>query len=532
MASVKISSSGVLLSKLQRDQRLKIIEYISSKGPSTLKEISAGTQVDKPWVQWHLEELQQVNGVVNRQARWALGDTVPMPVPMESLPEIEKILDRPEVQEHRVSIPTSVASSATDLVGKPDVLHDIVQKLMAGVKSGRETNLSYKSDKDFVDDCVQAYLASCESTLESARNGARGLDGLRDDQATQYARAIYSALTRARLFCIRPERFIITHSIADRFTTERLAGLDWKPYDGSPETERDTEALIGAYAAHGPTWPFPELLPFDSMFLSYGRRLDLAANGVTIWGRISPDMLQNFTSYDGDEPSVYLYGHLIWIEGETHRVFCCMSVETHGPSPMSPEPKRFPPGFIEVYGQGQDGREEQWMQPASLDPWILNMLVRDVNEHKSVSQAWTQTLAQRMDRKKLGKKLKTVLPLPEPFYLVPLKDELIEPPEYRSNAKVSAMVEWSHRWDVRGHEMVRILRGNLPLSPEDAAKLRKRGYRLYLEGRITDPADEERVLKRGVRGPGVNEWIGILSSWRDAFVKGPADKPYVPGARV
>jgi hypothetical protein len=67
--------------------------------------------------------------------------------------------------------------------------------------------------------------------------------------------------------------------------------------------------------------------------------------------------------------------------------------------------------------------------------------------------------------------------------------------------------------------------------PEDAAKLKKREYKVY-DGRVTDADDQARLLKRGIRGPGPDEWIAVLSYWRDAFVKGPEGKPYVPAARV
>jgi hypothetical protein len=440
--------------------------------------------------------------------------TVPVAVPKHMVPEVEKLLARaPTVAEGTVSVPASVATGALDLANKPDVLQGIVRKLMAGA-SGIS---SYKNDKEFVDDCVQAFLACSASAIKQARDGATGFDGASDELATVNARRVWSALSRARLFCVRPERFLASNLVADRFTTEVLAKQKWEAYSGAPVSERDSQALVEAYMEHGTAWPFPDPLPFDSMFICYGRRFDIAKSGLVLEGRVTNDMMEVL-----DNPDILLFGHLLWWEGDQKYAFSCIAPAPGPNSQMNVVAGT--PGFINSY----DG---EWAQPASLDPWILNMLVKSINEHKQVNQAWTQTLGQRMDRKKLGKLNKTVLPLPEPFYLVPLKDELIEPPEYRSNALVSKLVEWSHRWDVRGHEVVRVQRGKLPLLPEDAAKLKKREYKVY-DGRVTDADDQARLLKRGIRGPGPDEWIAVLSYWRDAFVKGPEGKPYVPAARV
>lgn len=454
-----------------------------------------------------------------RSAGQLLGDEpmVPVPVPKHLVPQVEALLSKPgsEVASGAVSIPRSIAGSAVELASNPDVLQGIVRKLMAGA---RGIVSDYKSDKDFVDDCVQAFLAASASALSQSRDGATGFDGLPDDVATQNARLVWSAMSRARLFCVRPEQFLSANLVADRFTTEVLAGQKWEAYSGRPVPDDEQKALVEAYMEHGTTWQFPDPLPFDSMFISYGRRFDIARSGLVLEGRVTQEMLDLFGG-----PDVLLFGHLLWWEGDQRHAFTCIAPNPGPDSRVNVEPMT--PGFICAY----DG---EWTQPASLDPWILNMLVKSINEHKSVSQPWTQTLSQRMDRKKFGKKLKTVLPLPEPFYLVPMKDELIEPPEYRSNAKVPRPIEWSHRWDVRGHEVVRVQRGLLPLSPEDAARLKKRGYRVYSEGRVTDPEDQARTLKRGVRGPVPGEWMAVLSYWRDAFVKGPKDRPYIPGARV
>lgn len=484
-----------------------------SEGARTSEEIQRATGLSADVVADKLHEMHTTGSAVQDGSAWKLGEVVQMPVRADKVGEVQAMLDRaPVVREGTFEVPPGFTGAA-DVASSPAVLQGIVKKLMAGA-SGTS---SYKNDKEFVDDCVQAFLACSASALNQARNGATGFDGASDELATDNARRVWAAISRARLFCVRPERFLASNLVADRFTTEVLAKQKWEPYSGAPVSEKDSHDLVEAYMEHGTTWPFPDPLPFDSMFICYGRRFDIAKSGLVLEGRVTNDMMEVLGN-----PDILLFGHLLWWEGDQRYAFSCIAPVPGPDAHVEVVPGT--PGFIVSY----DG---EWAQPASLDPWILNMLVKSINEHKQINQAWTQTLGQRMDRKKLGKAQKTVLPLPEPFYLVPLKDELIEPPEYRSNAAVPKMVEWSHRWDVRGHEVVRVQRGKLPLSPEDAAKLKKREYKVY-DGRVTDADDQARLLKRGIRGPGPDEWIAVLSYWRDAFVKGPTDKPYVPAARV
>jgi hypothetical protein len=167
----------------------------------------------------------------------------------------------------------------------------------------------------------------------------------------------------------------------------------------------------------------------------------------------------------------------------------------------------------------------------SLDPWIVSMMVRAVNEHKQIIQDYAPSLANRMDRKKVLKRSKQLLPLPAPFYMVNLKDELITAPVKKPTPLPGRPVEWSHRWDVRGHECCRIERGELPMDPKLKASLKRREYRIS-EGMAVLPEDLMRLGKRGIRAPGPREWVAVLSFWREAAVRGPLNKPYIPAARV
>jgi len=159
------------------------------------------------------------------------------------------------------------------------------------------------------------------------------------------------------------------------------------------------------------------------------------------------------------------------------------------------------------------------------DPWIVSMLIQSINDHKQIVESHPASLSSRMARKDASKRREELLPLPAPFYVVDLKDEFVSRPPSGAARRVSGRaIEWSHRWDVRGHECIRIERGAAPADPKEITKLKKRGYRVYEAGEISAD-DAARLMKRGVRAPGPQEWIAVLSYWRDAFVKGPESRP-------
>jgi len=281
----------------------------------------------------------------------------------------------------------------------------------------------------------------------------------------------------------------------------------------------DLEKLLSAHEDYGVRWPFPEPLPFDSCFFSFGAQLNLSYSPRALHARVQPSELSSMSV-----TKLFLLGYLVAWEGEEPFVFTVVGFEFHDdrnrdvavPTPI---------GLIKTYENGE------WLQPMSLDPWILSMLVKAINDHKQIMESHPASLFSRMARKRASKSAKQTLPLPAPYYLVNLKDEFIAAPAKLKKTSSGRPVEWSHRWDVRGHECVRIERGQMPVDPKEVAKLKKRGYRIY-EGMSLIADDAARLLKRGVRAPAPQEWIAVLSYWRPSFVKGPEEKPYVPAARV
>lgn len=475
--------------------------------------------------------------------------------------------------------------------------------------------LRYKSDKDFVDECVQIYLATSESILAQSRGRVTGFDGLEKEAATQQARRAWAAMSRARLFCIRPEHWLAMYETADRYTTTQ-AGLPWReartrirltPDDVSldlsmiwgvdikeafargyaeyavidgkksfvitnfgkravdeglerlppkkraafsvlvdqaeacqrvgdftgaarymetvekvlyDETEEDIERLLNVYEQQGLHWPFPDPMPFDACFFCIGRKLNLSLSPTALHTRFRQEEFMRM-----GEPDIFLLGYLVAWEGKTPYAYSVMQFGKGNGLQGVGDADASIIGLSTIY------LDDEWFQPRSLDPWIVSMIVKSINEHKKIVQDYAPNLTNRMDKRKVEKKSKTILPLPAPFYMVNLQDELISAPRSTPTQLSGRPVEWSHRWDVRGHECCRIERGELPMDAKRKASLKRREYRIY-EGMSVGPEDLLRLQKRGIRMPSPREWVAVLSFWREAAVRGPVDKPYIPASRV
>lgn len=364
-------------------------------------------------------------------------------------------------------------------------------------------------DRAIVDDCVRTYLACSSSALLQSRGESRffGASEMRGESPVQFARRIYTVISRARLFCIRPHDFLRAYAVADQFS-EQLVDSAWLD-----NQEFRAASIIDSLHDLGLHWPFPGPLPFDAIFLCYGSDMHVRDMGLSGWSRTSPGLSAQIGCTD-----MYFSGHLLWMEGEVGHVATFLTASYDGKKSSTPM-------FMLDYYDGQ------WHAPINLDPWLLETIIRTINTH-SVVDSWPANFAHKLDRKSRSGSLKVRVPLPAPFYLLNLRDEIFVSPQSfdRSGLGRSSIVQWSHRWDVRGHEVVRIISGELPLDDVQSSKLKKRGYRIYHE-RITDIEDVERCARRGVSGgPGI--WVAVLSFWRDAFVKGPVGKPYVPAARI
>lgn len=385
----------------------------------------------------------------------------------------------------------------------------------------------YDNPREFVDECVTGFIDASDSALAQARGQSFGMDGIGSEEASLRARTVWAGMKQARLFCVEPQRWFHAYNASDRYVEEKLCGLEWKPANPTaPAAQEAAEKIMEAYEQYGTHWPFPGQLPFDSIYLAYGDRLLISKSPLAFFTRMRPDAWDQL-----GRPSARLIGQLLTWQGEEAFVFTAMKLgePTSRHRGLLDDRTFFQPGTILWSANYMD---EEWLQPHSLDPWIVNILVNGINDHKKIIEEYRPTLGHKLERKKASKKARGFLPLPEPFYMCNLRDELLTAPARKPNRFPGRPMEWSHRWDVRGHECVRIERGELPIDDKLRAKLKKRGYRIY-EGLTLGGAgdDANRLLKKGIRAPGPREWLAVLSYWRENFVKGPSDKPYIPAAR-
>jgi hypothetical protein len=156
-----------------------------------------------------------------------------------------------------------------------------------------------------------------------------------------------------------------------------------------------------------------------------------------------------------------------------------------------------------------------------LAPWVLNSVIDGINSHRIVQMG---ALGLKSGLKKRIRTLK--MPLPPAYYTVPMKAQVLKKSARRTMKRILDM-EWSHRWDVRGHECAKIGRGPLPLIPKKHKDLVKRGYTVFTVDKL-NPRAVRVMLTKGAEPRQPNEWIAVKTWWRDPCIKGPQDKPYIP----
>ena len=189
--------------------------------------------------------------------------------------------------------------------------------------------------------------------------------------------------------------------------------------------------------------------------------------------------------------------------------------------------------WVDAFGQLQ---KQYWYYPRGLLPILAPYLVNWVFDHKTILDTpyGTQSMMAQAPAS-----LQIQRRIPPAYYIVYMDDKVhVEEWWQRQQKKFAGKIRQSpgHRYDVRAHDRVKVLRGPLPLDDALREKLEKprkvsgRKYRVFTE---TQPdADLAAILfKRGVRHKRSDEWMAILIIPIEHRVQGPLDKPYVPSVR-
>ncbi len=123
----------------------------------------------------------------------------------------------------------------------------------------------------------------------------------------------------------------------------------------------------------------------------------------------------------------------------------------------------------------------------------------------------------------ITKKLRIKKPIPKAFYKVIVQHCIIDEKPKQGEG------QWklSYRFGVRGHNVTRLMSGDLPIDPKVEKYLMKDVRRKII--RTASDIDEETtkiLLERNIKYI-EGTWLSVLVIWRHSFIKGPKDAPFV-----
>lgn len=320
---------------------------------------------------------------------------------------------------------------------------------------------------------------------------------------------MYGLLRQAKIFEINPESYVELHLQVDRYITEEIAQLKfYDPRDAKVDVPEEEGILLHRRQAEAcQALPFPEKMPFDVCWFAVAGPMGISAHQAETRGLTDGNqymLIGIIASEEGEHHELLLshgYNHGQYIDTNLHIV-------TH-----------------------RVEEEQAWQHKLCMAPFVLHALVDGVNDHQTtiVAQRKLSMHSQGQIRKGLGD-LGLKKPIPPPFYTVYLRDKVIkEVVKGWGGGKLRA--KYSHRFDVRGHWCFKIFRGEMPMDAEMELHLDKLRYDIFK----TKPLDAETVEALHERGQPPRqdgEWIAIKKFWRNSFVKGPENGPYIPSTRV
>jgi len=325
---------------------------------------------------------------------------------------------------------------------------------------------------------------------------------------------LWRLLQEAKIFHFDPQTYLGIHREADRYTTESLAGLNYLSSGVGHPTEDETSHLLDTIYYGAKKVPFPEKLPFPVVFFGYGDGLDLSQEALSM--KAPPELKAKVVRGS-------FVGHLL---SDTGHAFVFHIVTIH-------DERGARESFWVESCRTDDSRF--WVpSDVALEPWILTSLVDIINDHRTFMLESYVTGQQRArykdERKTMGLKPNSPAYTPPPFYKLKLTSKVIQEKVRLGFSRPRLPV--SYRTDVRAHERCRIRRGILPIDPEVAADLTKRGYRIFGNNPL-DADTLRRLYERGVPFKRSDEWLAIKVSWvREHFTSNDPNLPYVPATRV
>jgi len=336
----------------------------------------------------------------------------------------------------------------------------------------------------------------------------------------------FSKLKDARIFQFKNYDFEKLYHLAD-VSTVTAAGYTWQPTGHPLKNKDEADHVTTQTIKDGAAMPFPEKLPFTNCYLAWGTGAQVPL-AVRFMYDIDPDIsavaMGTLLSDDG-------WAYTIVLKGNKDSVTFAVDTRTglmQGVRPMVIlERIGYTPDQIPEKSDHKQLLNPGWCLPFALTPWIVAYAIEAIERNSDSLTVMAHTLKERLAVKGLSKRTNQKF-LPAPYYVVTIQPTTYTEIEQRV---VSKPKEWSHQWDVSGHWAHRIYTGTLPIDPKLLAKLQKRGYEIIhaLHG---PSADAVAFLdRRRIPRPRGNQWLAYLKFRRNAYTKGPKDKPYIPSVR-
>jgi hypothetical protein len=270
--------------------------------------------------------------------------------------------------------------------------------------------------------------------------------------------------------------------------------------------------------------PFPEQLPFDSVFLGFGGGMRLSsAQGAIRLVNLSHELGPN---EEIEIEDIQVLGYLINHSGSIVE-FLRYKTIPEGSDVAGGEESL---SAMVVYD------EDEWASAAvqCLLPWALSGVIGIINEHRTlILEAPSRGAEVRRLTTGLKKKLRIHKMKPPAFYQVNLRSDVYIEHFKRPRGPDTGQVirSYGHRWDVRGHERCRIKRGPRPMPAETRERLLSRGYQVF-ESELPDDEAYHKMTVRGHLPKKQGEWVAVLSYWVNPHIRGPEEAPYVPSVHT